>query len=177
MAFSNLFTSMVEKNDVRRIVSVRRIQQELNEKYKEVVPRIWTKGMEAYEDFKNFPGESYVDLLSFVSIHLWRDKLSGELAQNTEKITETQLLKIMTQLSMTNMPVTVLDTCKANKDSMGRKLYKSHNAIIQALKVHVVSLQYIFDNLFKDIYRLPTRVAPENPYLDPNNRSKYPVMV
>jgi len=116
---ANLFVNIEGSSDI----AIGKLLENLPSTYDKVTPVMNMAQRNNYVLYKNIPREIKIDILTFLSLENFAEKLKLQTMMANVHIDETQAKIILKDFGMINMPDTVIDIAQSGFDSLHRRIY------------------------------------------------------
>jgi hypothetical protein len=140
---AKLYTSVLGVCTKTRPIPVAWFIEKLPSLYDTVIPPISMKQRNNLSFYKALPGELYIDLLTFIALENFSNKIKVYTMSNAMLINETVLKIILQDFGMENIPDTVLDTALQGMDSMRRRQFEPRKIIISSIIVQAAASENV----------------------------------
>ena len=170
MQIANLYVSLVP--DIRFLVPVVTVVDNLMAQYNIVSPPINYKQRQNYPQYRFLPRESSLDLLSFSAIENWREKLQSIVTTSQSLVYESFVKMVLLDFGMRNLPDTVLDLAKKGFDNLRRRTYDPEELMKNAFTVHVVAAENRKNKSFIEKYQIKKNHETSRLFPNANRRAQ-----
>ena len=167
---TNLFLQLT--NDQRYIVTVSTAINMLPRYYDIVNPPISNIQRKNLSFYKNVPTESFLDLLTFLTIENYQFKIRSFKISGSKVITETLLKVLMKEFNMDQVPDNIIDFAKTGYDKLRRRMYDLSLVIKNLIIVQTVAAELIRTNRMRKDYEIKENKSRSRLYPIPNRRLK-----
>lgn len=107
------------------------------------VPVMGLKMRKNYNYYKRLPRELQLDILVFLALENFENKVNSHKNNSNDHINESLLKIILKDYGMINMPDTVLDLGLTGNDILGRRLFNTKETLINIITVHAAAGDFI----------------------------------
>ena len=149
---ANLFVSMIK--DWRFTVASTDFVDNLMDQYVKVDPPISYMQRQNYPMYKAFPREIYIDVITFVTIENYRNKIRAYMNSSNTNLYESFAKLILMDFGMKNMPDTVLDLAKKGLDNLRRRTFDPIELIKNCVIVQSVAAEFQRSSEFRKKYNI-----------------------
>jgi hypothetical protein len=160
---ANLYTSIRDtavKHNVGLLIST------LQKQYDLVAPTINQELRKNYIFYKSLPSDMNLDILTFLSLENFTNKIQNHSFTASSSIEETLLKTCMKDCGMKNMPDTVIDLAKTGYDTIRRRIFNALDVVKYIMIVHSAAVDRARTNYYYKTYKLSanednTRIYPD----------------
>jgi hypothetical protein len=145
---SNLYITFVGITAITKPIPVSWFLEKLPTLYDTVTPPISVKQRNNLSIYKSLPSEIYLDLLTFLALENFTNKIKSYTMNNSMLINETVIKTVLQDFGMLNMPDTVLDTASKGFDALKRRQFDPQTIIKNTIIVHAVAAEHERDNRY-----------------------------
>jgi hypothetical protein len=161
---ANLYTSVLGSCTKTRPIPVTWFIEKLPTLYDTVTPPISMKQRNNLSYYKSLPGELYLDLLTFIALEKFNDKIKVYTMSDAMLVNETVLKTILQDFGMENIPDTVLDTASQQMDTLRRRQFEPRKIIISCIIVQAAGSENVRNLLTVEKEGLRHNLDPARPF-------------
>jgi hypothetical protein len=170
---SNLYVAFLNISTTTDPIPVSWFLEKLPTFYDTVSPPISLKQRGNLSLYKPLPSEIYLDILTFLALENFRNKIKSYTMNDTMLINETVIKTVLQDFGMINMPDTVLDTASKGFDALKRRQFEPVEVIKNTITVHAVAAEHERDNKYITENKLKVNNDPGRKWKDFNRREAF----